>query len=226
MSIPDALELDLGILPSEMPPAMIPATEPQPSWGPRRDGALLARRRSESPAVNIHGTFFYLSAVMFWLLSVGGFIMYYIIPKYKVIFEGFDVKLPALTEAVISISNATVNFWYLVVLAIPSGLVGLWIVTGFALDMLGLGPEWGRRAFGLSLRISPRLKTPPLLRCLAVCIEGGRPLDQALGSLSENHPDISFRGRLAQIFDDVTRGDECRAGACLRHDPPRGTDLA
>jgi type II secretory pathway component PulF len=143
------------------------------------------------------------------LLTICSFVMYYIIPKFKVIFEGFETKLPALTESVISISNAGVNFWYLIVLAIPVALVGLWLGTGFCLDMFGLGPGWGRRPFALSLRILPRLKTPPLLRCLAVCIEGGRPIVQALGSLSEYHPDISFRGPLSQIFDEVSRGDEC-----------------
>jgi type IV pilus assembly protein PilC len=146
---------------------------------------------------------------MFWFLTVTTFIMYYIIPKYKVIFAGFEIPLPALTERMIAISSASANYWYLVILAVPAALLVVWTGTGFALDMLGLGPGWGRRPFALSMRLLPRLKTPPLLRCLAVCIEAGRPIDQALGSLSENHPDVSFRGRLSQIFSEVSRGDEC-----------------
>jgi len=81
--------------------------------------------------------------------------------------------------------------------------------TAFVLDLLGLGPGWGKNLFATSVRFMPRLKTPSLLRCLAVCIDGGRPLLQALGSLSEHHPDASFRSRLAQISNEVARGDEC-----------------
>jgi len=104
---------------------------------------MLARRRSESPVVNILGISFYVSVVMFKLLLVGGFIMYYIIPKYKVIFEGFDAKLPALTERVISISNIGVNFWYLFILGNSSGagrcLDGDGICAGLARPGTGVG---------------------------------------------------------------------------------------
>ncbi len=224
MSIPDALESVPGILPSDTIAMIRVGAKTGNVSGALREAATLARRRSESPVANIPGTFFYVAALMFSLLCVGGFIMYYIIPKYKVIFEGFDTKLPALTQSVISISSAGANFWYLLILGLPVALVGLWIGTAFCLDLLGLGPGWGRSPFALSVRFSPRLKTPPLLRCLAVCIEGGRPLVQALGSLSENHPDMYFRRRLSQIFDDVSRGDECwlalRACGMLRRGEP------
>ena len=224
MSIPDALESVPAILSPDTIAMIRVGAKTGNLSGALREAAMLARRRSESPIVSLPATFFHVSLVMFALLCIGGFIMYYIIPKYKAIFDGFHVKLPALTESMISIGNAGANFWYLVILGTPIALVGLWIGTAFCLDMLGLGPGWGRSPFAMSVRFSPRLKTPPLLRCLAVCIEGGRPLTQALGSLSENHPDVFFRGRLSQIFDDVSRGDECwfvlRACGMLRRGEP------
>ncbi|HEY3969159.1 MAG TPA: type II secretion system F family protein [Planctomycetaceae bacterium] len=209
MSIPDALESVPGILPSDTIALIRVGAKTGNLSGALREAAMLARRRGESPVANIIGTFFHVGLVMFALTCIGGAVMYYVIPKYKAIFNGFNVKMPVLTESMISVGNAGANFWYLIVLGVPLALAGLWIGTAFCFDLLGLGPWWGRNPFAASVRFSPRLKTPPLLRCLAVCIEGGRPLTQALSSLSENHPDFFFRRQLSLIFDDVARGDEC-----------------
>jgi type II secretory pathway component PulF len=209
MSIPDALDSVPGLLPSDTLAMIRVGAKTDNLAGALREAALLARRRSENPIVNIHGTMIYMTAVMFALIACTGFIMYYIVPKYKVIFDQFGVPLPDLTRSMIAISDAGVNYWYLIALGIPLALVGLWFGTAFVLDVLGLGPGTGRNSFSLLLQMSPRLKTPPLLRCLAVCIEGGRPLIQALDSLYETHPDTPFRSRLSQIYNEVARGDEC-----------------
>ena len=42
-----------------------------------------------------------------------GFIMYYIIPKFKKIFEDFGTKLPAMTEWLIFMSDMVVKYFYL-----------------------------------------------------------------------------------------------------------------
>lgn len=209
MSIPDALDAVPAILPDDTLALIRVGAKTGNLSGALREAAMLARRRGDAPVVGIHGALFYMSVVLFCLTSVGGFIMYYIIPKYKAIFEGFDVKLPALTQSMISIGNAGSDFWFLIVILVPVAIVGLWMATGFGLDMLGLGPASGRNPFKVSIRLWPRLKTPPLLRCLAVCIEAGRPLTHALASLSENHPNLAYRGQMAHIYDEVARGDEC-----------------
>ncbi|MBI3862958.1 MAG: type II secretion system F family protein [Planctomycetia bacterium] len=224
MSIPEALESVPAILPADTIAMIRVGSQSGNLAGALREAALLSRRRSEGPMVTVPGTILYLSLLLFQFAFVGTFVLYYIIPKYRVIFENFELQLPPLTQSMIRVSSAGGDLWLLAVLLVPLGLLAQWLLIAFVLDMLGFGPSWLRRPFGLTLRLSPRLSAPPLLRSLAICVEGGRPLSVALGSLAENHPDISYRQHLAQIFDEVSRGDECwlalRADGMLRRGEP------
>ena len=40
-------------------------------------------------------------------------VMWRVVPRYIMIFEDFDVKLPATTQLLIQLSNLTANYWYL-----------------------------------------------------------------------------------------------------------------
>lgn len=82
------------------------------------------KERAQSLKKKVQGAMIYPCAVIFVAVAIVGFIMYYIIPKFKVIFEGFEVKLPAMTEVLISCSNAVVNYWYL----FPAVPFGLWVI--------------------------------------------------------------------------------------------------
>ena len=191
-SIPDALEAMPGILPHDTLAMIRVGAQTGNMDGALREAARLARRRGEEPAVNILGTLAYLTIVTLSLGLVGTFIMIWIIPKYKKIFEGFDVKLPALTETMTQFCDAFGAYWYL---AFPLFLLGIlcsWSFMTFGLELMGLAPAWGR-PHGLSSRLWPRFKTPHLLRCLSIAVEAGRPLPQALDILAEQHPDTSFR---------------------------------
>ncbi len=81
------------------------------------------KERAQSLKKKVQGAMIYPCAVIFVAVAIVGFIMYYIIPKFKAIFEGFDVKLPAITVVLIECSNAVVNYWYL----FPSIPFGIWV---------------------------------------------------------------------------------------------------
>ena len=55
--------------------------------------------------------------------AIVSFIMIWIIPKFKAIFEGFDCKLPAITEWLITFSDYMAKYWYL----IPTIPFGMWL---------------------------------------------------------------------------------------------------
>jgi type IV pilus assembly protein PilC len=82
------------------------------------------KERAQSLKKKVQGAMIYPCAVIFVAVAIVGFIMYSIIPKFKVIFEGFEVKLPAITEVLINCSNAVVNYWYL----FPAIPFGMWVM--------------------------------------------------------------------------------------------------
>src|SRR5712672_1586662 len=71
------------------------------------------KERSQSLKRKVQGAMIYPCAVIFVATAIVTFIMIWIIPKFKAIFEGFEVKLPAITEYLIKASDWVASYWYL-----------------------------------------------------------------------------------------------------------------
>mgnify|MGYP003331025004 FL=1 len=71
------------------------------------------KERAESLKRKVKGAMIYPCAVITVATLIVGFIMYYIIPKFKKIFEDFGTELPDMTKILIGFSDSVVNYWYL-----------------------------------------------------------------------------------------------------------------
>lgn len=71
------------------------------------------KERAESLKRKVKGAMIYPCAVITVATLIVGFIMYYIIPKFKKIFDDFGTELPGMTVLLINISDSVVNYWYL-----------------------------------------------------------------------------------------------------------------
>lgn len=136
------------------------------------------------------------------MLQIVGFVMYFIIPKFKKIYEGFDVELPGITVALIEFSDVVVMYWYLFVL-LGIGLLGVAAVRADDEGLLSRGPfSW---LAGSRLRQA----IPDILRHLSVFIEVGRPLPGAILKLMEFHPSASVRRCLNEAESALQQGQDC-----------------
>jgi len=207
VSIADALEAMPGVLPNDTVALIRIGAESGNISGALREAATLARRRSENTGMRFQGTLLYLSLVFLVLGSICSFIMIFIIPKFKAIFEGFETKLPALTERIIVVSDISAAYWYLIIF-FPLGLLATWLVMAILLEVLGWGPAW-TQPLALTYDWWPRFKTPHVLRCLSIAVAGGKPLSTALNSLVARHPDRLLRLHVKVIAAVVARGEDC-----------------
>src|SRR4029078_6627520 len=112
VSIPDALEAMPGVLPNDSVALVRVGARAGNLTGALREAAAQARRRSENTGMRFQGTLLYMCLLFGVLGMITTFIMVWIIPNYKSIFEGFGVKLPPLTEAVIHFSDFGASYWY------------------------------------------------------------------------------------------------------------------
>lgn len=71
------------------------------------------KERAQSLKRKVQGAMIYPAAVIFVAVAIVGFIMYAIIPKFKKIFEGFDMELPEMTIWLIWFSDVVVKYFYL-----------------------------------------------------------------------------------------------------------------
>jgi type IV pilus assembly protein PilC len=72
------------------------------------------QEKSQSLKRKIIGAMIYPCAVITVAVGIVAFIMIFIIPKFKDIFEGFDLDLPVMTQVLISASDYVAGYWYMI----------------------------------------------------------------------------------------------------------------
>ncbi|MBX3442460.1 MAG: type II secretion system F family protein [Planctomyces sp.] len=143
----------------------------------------------------------YLISVLFILLGVISFLMYWIIPKFKNIFNDFGVELPGSTMLLIHLSDGMGAMWYLSLpmILIPMALLFL----PFLVATIG----WENLNAPLLMRWFPRRDAPELLRTLSVGVAAEQPLPLVLSELAAHHHRQDLQRRLHRIVDSVEQGE-------------------
>ena len=72
------------------------------------------KEKSQSLKRKIIGAMIYPAAVITVAVGIVSFIMIFIIPKFKEIFEGFGLDLPVMTQMLINASDLTSKYWYMI----------------------------------------------------------------------------------------------------------------
>lgn len=146
-------------------------------------------------------TLFYLLAVPFLATLILSGLMIYIVPKFKEIFEGFDIQLPDLTTGVIEVSDEIYG-------------VAIWLIyLGIPLAITGLARSyyrgWGEHNIPLVGRWFRRLDVPGLLRNLAATVTENGSLEQTLGMLAQSHRRSAVRASLVRVHARCVNGEDC-----------------
>lgn len=55
----------------------------------------------------------YPAVVFIMAMGIGFFMLTFVVPNFAKVFEGLDVKMPAMTQFLLDLSNAIKRFWYL-----------------------------------------------------------------------------------------------------------------
>lgn len=146
----------------------------------------------------------YPPALLFLSSIIVGFVMYYIIPKFKKIFDDFGTELPDWTVRLIQASDFIVNYWYAIgvpfLLAMP--IVACTLVA--QAEFYGWHNYW-RMTFGYWF---VRCHTPNLLRALSQSISNKISIAEALLHLSHHTHIYKLRMRLTQIFNSLESGKD------------------
>lgn len=142
---------------------------------------------------------------MFWVVGLTAlwiitFICYWIVPKYKAIFNDFGLELPPLTQRFLNVADWFANYWFLVLpmISVPFlVLYGLYHVT--------IGAAQGRSSF--LTRYVPSLESTSLLRTLAEAIRIRAPLPRSLEQISQLHQQAQQRERIVRVQSRVAMSD-------------------
>ena len=163
------------------------------------------KERAESLKRKVKGAMIYPCAVITVATLIVGFIMYYIIPKFKKIFDDFGTELPGMTVALITISDVVVNYWYLG----PALPFALWLMvkiikknkTGaYVCDWISLRIP----LLGLIFRKSIVART---CRTLGTLVASGVPILEALSITRDTAGNTVFYKAYEHIIAAIREGE-------------------
>ncbi|MDZ4685434.1 MAG: type II secretion system F family protein [Planctomycetaceae bacterium] len=142
------------------------------------------------------------------LVLITSFLMYYIIPKFKKIFEDFNTELPEVLVSLIRFSDFMVNYGLL-------GLLGMGVVAScVAIELLVdyYGWEGMIERFGSRFRL--RFATPDLLRGLKWAVTARKPLDGVLQDMAATPATFQVKSGLHRAAAAIRDGDDPWAVLC------------
>ncbi|MCA9141079.1 MAG: type II secretion system F family protein [Planctomycetales bacterium] len=143
----------------------------------------------------IRGTAGYVIGVICFAILISAFLMIFIVPTFKLMFDEFELALPLSMASLIDFSNS-----FLIV-------IPLFLMVALGLGILLLIDDFRRTVVNSPLaRLLPtvaRRRTTGLLRLLALPTSLGLPLGPTLTAAAQHHPDRSFRKRLLRARTDA-----------------------
>lgn len=133
---------------------------------------------------------------------ITSFLVYYIVPKFKEIFEGFDVELPAATQALTSSSDFLIS----------RGFTPIFFWVGLAMTtliwmMLRHVVGWSSLSMPLLMHFHPRRDAPEILRVIAGLIRDQAALPEKLRELVDRRGRPDLGARYQRMADRMAAGE-------------------
>jgi len=153
----------------------------------------------------IIGALVYPAAVVTIAGGILTFILMFIIPKFEQMFREMDLRMPFITELLMSITRMFTSYWYIMIFVFAL----LWAVTYF----VGKTPK-GRYTFDLM-----RLKVPifgtiiskssisRFCRTLGTLIQSGVPILSALSIIKNATGNTVVAGAIGSVHNSIREGD-------------------
>lgn len=163
------------------------------------------KEKTESLKKKIKKAMFYPSAVMVVAFVVTGILLYFVVPEFETLFNGFGAALPAFTQMVIDMSRFMRDRW--------------WFVVGVIFGSVFLFGYSYKRSYVMRRFLDRALIKVPVLgdilykgavarfsRTLATMFAAGVPLVDALDSVAKAAGNIIFTEAIFKIRDQVSTG--------------------
>ena len=163
------------------------------------------KEKALSLARKVKGALVYPCVVLSVAVAILSFIMIFIIPKFEKIFLEFKMKLPYLTELLITISRWFVRFWYVIPIIPVAIVVTLKLIRlnksgAYILDKIKLKIPVG----GM---IAEKTIVARTMRTLGTLISSGVPILEALSIVRETAMNAVFEEMFQRVYESIREGE-------------------
>lgn len=146
---------------------------------PRMARSARSRMRETWAVTGTMGPLVYIQTLATLFLCIIGFLMYWIVPKFKFIFEDFGVELPQITYSFFQLADTFVSTMH-----ISTTGVACWLTAILATALIAIGGTRSLPTWALS-RGPRRWSSPTVFHVLSTFIESGVPLTEPLIELAQ-----------------------------------------
>ena len=163
------------------------------------------KEKAQSLKRRVTSAMIYPAVVIMVAGSILGFILYFIIPKFKKIFADFGVELPKVTVILLQVSDWVVDYFYLIPL-IP---ISFWLFCkllrknrsgAYFLDRIKLMMP----VMGGIIEKSIVART---MRTLGTLVASGVPILEGLSIVRETAGNAVFERAFQKVIDSIREGD-------------------
>ena len=163
------------------------------------------KEKVEAIKGKIKKALFYPTAVIIAAFIVTTILLYFVVPQFQALFQGFGADLPALTQMFINMSKFTQAYWWAMLLAIGGGVFAF-------IESKKRFPKFNHFLDRLSLQfpvfgpIVNKAAIARYARTLATMFAAGVPLVEAMTTVAGAAGNIVYSNAILRMRDDVATG--------------------
>jgi type IV pilus assembly protein PilC len=163
------------------------------------------KEKAQSLKRKVIGAMIYPVVVILAAIAILSFIMIAIVPKFKEIFAAFEMKLPAMTQTLLDISDFMKNYFWIM----PLVLIG-WIIFCRLLRLMYWGRyvlDWVWLHVPIIGGILEKTIVARTMRTLGTLVSSGVPILEALSIVKETAGNAVFEEMFQRVFESVREGE-------------------
>jgi MSHA biogenesis protein MshG len=135
----------------------------------------------------------------------------FVIPKFARLFLSFNVRLPLPTRMLISLSQFTHHYWYIILLVLLAGFVGLKLL----LRMQPIHLFWDKHKLRIPVLglLQQRIILTQFSKTMGMILHSGVPILKGLALAAEATGNLYLASRILLIHDAIDRGETFSSAA-------------
>jgi type IV pilus assembly protein PilC len=163
------------------------------------------KEKAQSLKRKIIGAMVYPIVVILVAIGILTFILIYIIPKFKQIFEDFDMKLPQITQILLDISDFAVDYFWVAPLVVIGWFLFIKLVKLFRRGRYVV--DWCKLHIPVIGGLIEKTIIARTTRTLGTLVASGVPILEALSIVRETCNNAVFERMYQKIYESIREGE-------------------
>ena len=165
------------------------------------------KEKTEKIKKKVKKALVYPSAVIVVAFIVTGIMLYFVVPQFQSLFEGFGADLPAFTKMVVALSEFVQEWWWAMFLGIAGTFFFFFFMKKRSLKMRRALDRIGLK-FPVVGDILYKSAVARFARTLSTMFAAGVPLVEALTSVAKASGNIVFEDAINIMREQVSAGQQ------------------